>query len=214
MTQAKLNNQGLKDIKEYILENGMSPEEMIKESQKADPLLVRSMESKIHNVEDAIKLTGKVAKARSFQDIFSFLDVPINWIQEKTENFPYFKLAVFTAGLKLFFEVLQAGADLGIEDGGVYFLATVIVMLGFSGLVYAYQYFFGNIDTWLRKRIAMVKAWVVLIPFRVMSFALKTFGWILDNVIGGIKGAWNKFFSRQASIAMQYPEFKRAYYSI
>jgi hypothetical protein len=211
--QAKLANHGLKDVQIYLKQEGITLDQIEKEIKKADPVIVKAIKNEVHDLKEAVQVAGAIAKSRSFEEIFSFLDFPIDWVQTKFENFNWFKYHLILGSLAIFFGAFAGGVLVGMTAGSA-ILAGIILAVGHLAIGLFLNYFFGNIMRWIDKRIAMVTAWSFLLKFRILSFALKTLGRGLDEIVSGVKGAWNKFFSRQASIAMQYPQFRRAYYNI
>ncbi len=219
--QAKFDSKGLRDIKNYLKENNIKVENLNKEIKKADPMIVEAMKTQIHGVEEAIEVTGQVAKARSFEEILSFLDLPISNFQQGYNNFNWYKFHVVMGGLEILLYSLIIIIPYGVSVGvpvmttvGISLLVTTIGLLYYSAEVAINYYFFGDIQKLIETRMAKIESSVLTIPFKVLSFILKSFGWILDKVTSGLKGAWGLFFSKQAKIAMLSPEFKRAYYNI
>jgi len=211
--QAKYANLGLKDMKVFMAQNGLSPEDVTKGIEKTDPVLLKAVQSEAHTMKDAIQLGGAVVKARSIEEILGFLDVPIAYVQTKYENLNWMKINLFFACIRILAATLKAGSIMGASVGLIA-CASLIQIGGVVAITLLLYYLFGNVLRWIDKRFAMIQAWVFLMPFRVLSLILKSAGWLLDKFVSGLKGAWNKFFSRQAKIAMQSPEFRRAYYSI
>jgi len=211
--QAKLAGHGLKNVQMYLKQEGVTPEELAKEVQKADPVIVKAIKSETHDLKGAVQVAGAIAKAGTFEEIFSFLDIPINYVQRKYQDFNWFKWSAIIGAIGFMFEIIGAGSVAGLS-GGLIALTAIIGVAGYAALALVIYYLFGDIIKWVNKRLAMLDAWVFLLPFRALSLILKLFGWGLDQFVGGIKDAWNSFFSRQASIAMQSPEFRKVYYSI
>ena len=211
--QAKYANLGLKDMKMFMAQNGLSPEDVAKGVEKADPLLSKAIKSEVHSMKDAVQIGGAIAKARSFEEILSFLDLPISIVQTKYENLNWMKINLFFACIQILAGTIAAGVTTGATIG-VIALAGLIQVGGAIAITLLLYYLFGNVLRWIDKRFAMLQAWVYLLPLRVLSLILKSAGWLLDKFVANLKGAWNKFFSKQANIAMQSPEFRRAYYSI
>jgi hypothetical protein len=211
--QAKLASHGLKNVQMYLKQEGITPDELAKEVQKADPVIVKAIKSETHDLKGAVQVASAIAKAGTFEEIFSFLDIPINYVQTKYQDFNWFKWSAIIGAIGFMFEIIGAGSVAGLS-GGLIALTAIIGVAGYAALALVIYYLFGDIIKWVNKRLAMLDAWVFLLPFRALSLVLKLFGWGIDQFIGGIKGAWNSFFSRQAKIAMQSPEFRRAYYSI
>jgi hypothetical protein len=211
--QAKLAGIGLKDVKMYLKQEGITPEQIEKDVKKADPIIVKSLKPEVHDLKGAVAVAGAIAKSRSFEEIFGFLDLPIDWVQTKYQDFNWFKYNLIVGSLAVFFGGLGAGI-IGGAGAGMAILIGIIMVAGYAAFSLFLNYFFGDVIRWVNKRIAMVTAWSFLLNFRILSFALKTLGKGLDEIVGGIKGAWSSFFSKQAKIAMQSPEFRRAYYNI
>jgi hypothetical protein len=212
--QAKLANYGLKDIKIYLVQNGFEPDKLGKEVQHAHPDMVKAIKSEVKDLKGAVQVTAKVVKARSVEEILSFLDVPIQKFQNFYENIDWLKWNLILGGLNVMFMSLAAGSTVAGATGGIIILSALISVGIYALMSLVLVYFFGDILRWIHKRWAMIQGFIITLPFRVLSLALKLFGWGVDKFIGGIKDSWNKFFSRQASIAMQSPEFRRAYYNI
>jgi hypothetical protein len=211
--QAKLAGHGLKDVQMYLKHEGASLEDVAKQVQKADPVIVKAIKSEAHDLKGAVQVAGAIAKARTFEEIFSFLDFPINWVQTKYQDFNWFKWSSIIGAIGFMLQIIGEGAVMGMS-GGMIALAAIVGVVGYAAIALVIYYLFGDVIKWVNKRLAMLDAWVLLLPFRALSLILKFFGWGLDQFVGGIKDAWKSFFSRQASIAMQSPEFRRAYYSI
>jgi len=211
-SQAKLSSAGLKDVAKFVQANHLTAEKVLSISKNVDPELKQAVESEIHSIKDGVALASAVVKARSYQEILSFLDLPINSLQTEYENISWFKLSVVSSCFLIFIMILNAGPAVGLGLGGT-ILASLIgvsMEMGLSAMMY---YLFGDIIVWLDKWAARLVMWVSLFPMRLISLVLKSFGWVLDTFTSGIKSAL-RFFTRQASIAMQSPEFRRAYYNI
>jgi hypothetical protein len=212
-SQAKLSSVGLKDVAKFVQANHITADKVLSTTNNSDPELKQAIESEIHTVKDGIALASSVVKARSFQEILSFLDLPISYVQTTYENINWFKYEVICNCIGAFVTIVGiAGPAVGLGIGGSILAALIGVgiEIGMAAIIY---YLFGNIIDWLNKWQARFYMWITLFPLRLISLVLKSFGWVLDQFTSGIKSALG-FFNRQASIAMQSPEFRRAYYNI
>ena len=212
-SQAKLSSVGLKDVTKFVQSNNITAEKVLSTVKETDLELQQAIKSEIHTAKDGIALASAVVKARSFQEILSFLDAPISYVQTKYENFNWFKFHVICNCIYTFAAILVIGGPavgLGIGGSILAALIGVGIEIGLAAVIY---YLFGNIIDWLNKWQARLYMWITLFPLRLISLILKSFGWVLDQFTSGLKSAIG-FFNRQAKIAMQSPEFRRAYYNI
>jgi|LauGreDrversion4_2_1035121.scaffolds.fasta_scaffold310942_2 hypothetical protein len=211
--QAKLEPYGLKDVKKFVAQNHLTPEAIEKEVENVDPMVKRSVEDQISSPKEAVSLASTVIRSRTFEELADYLDMPFDWLQSKIENINYFKIVVVCIAIKYVVLTAIGAAATGAGVGtfilvGIYFVAK---KLAIPLIIY---YFFGNVIDWIQKRFNMLLSWVLLLVPRVFITIFKGMGWLIDSVLHSLKGAFSRFFSRQAKIAMQSPQFRKAYYSI
>lgn len=211
--QAKLAPYGLKDVKNFMAQNQLTPEVIQKESKNVDPMIKKIVEEQASTPKEAVQLASNIIRSRTFEDLAGYLDVPVDWLQTKIENINYFKIAVCIIVVLIIvsFVATVYSGDLTVGEAILGAMYAHYKILAVPLIIY---FFFGKIINWIQKRFNMILGWVVLAIPRIIVTIFKGMGWIMDSVIDGIKSSFSKFFSRQANIAMQSPEFRRAYYSI
>jgi hypothetical protein len=217
--QQNLSRYGLKDIKLFIKSEGINEMEFAKGVKELDPMLKRAVAHEVKSVPHAIKMTSDVIKSSSVEEAVSHLPPTMaDIIQQKFENINYTKIVMIFVAIYYFIwnqggvvEAIYEAEDIGAVTAQVVFWVGAVINLGLiQGVYFLVQYIFGDIFKWINKRIGMVLGWAASIIPRTLNALMNAFG----SGISAIKGALSRFFSRQAKIAMQSPEFRRAYYNI
>jgi len=211
----ELAPHGLRDIQNYLAVNNISSEDLAKRVMNPNPIYQEKLEGMINSKEDAIEVASVIVKARSYQEILSFLDVPIQKMQESIENENWLRTDVLVASFATMLDRLlkdkKNGKDRSLGTIILFLIATKALAIGIVAFL---EYFFGDFLKWLSKKQGIILGYLVTAIPKLVSLILKGFGWTLDKASDLIKSSWSKFFSRQAKIAMQSPQFRNAYYNI
>jgi len=211
----ELAPHGLRDIQNYLAVNNISSDDLAKRVMNPNPIYQEKLEGMINSKEDAIEVASVIVKARSYQEILSFLDVPIQKMQESIENENWLRtdvlVATFTTMLDRLLKDKENGKDRSLGTIILFLIATKALAIGIVAFL---EYFFGDFLKWLSKKQGIILGYLVTAIPKLVSLILKGFGWTLDKASDLIKSSWSKFFSRQAKIAMQSPQFRNAYYNI
>jgi len=211
----ELAPHGLRDIQNYLAVNNISSEDLAKRVMNPNPIYQEKLEGMINSKEDAIEVASVIVKARSYQEILSFLDIPIQKMQESIENENWLRTDVLVASFATMLDRLlkdkKNGKDRSLGTIILFLIATKALAIGIVAFL---EYFFGDFLKWLSKKQGIILGYLVTAIPKLVSLILKGFGWTLDKASDLIKSSWSKFFSRQAKIAMQSPQFRNAYYNI
>jgi hypothetical protein len=216
--QQKGNQMGLLHIRNFLAKEGISLEEMadmVKEVKNQKELLNAARKVAKTDVE-IIVLSGKIAKSFSFEEVADYLDIPIDWIQRQFQDTNYLKLVCLAVLVYTLVGIIFAGAGAALPvivgAGGVALFA--LKGIGVAMIPLLLEFLLGNVGKWLQKRFGMLLGWVATIIPRAFALIVKGAGWLLDKFFSGVGSAFSSFFSRQAKIAMQSPQFRRAYYKL
>jgi hypothetical protein len=218
---------GLLEVKSFLAQEGISMEEftsLVKQA-KQQKELVSASKKLVKSDVGFFTTCKKIISAFSFEEIANILDIPIDWLQRQFEETNYLKLisvAVLSYVFLLLFMNLIGGSAIVLEVGSKLLALNnsyTIALTGLAGIGAGFiplfiEYLFGNVAKWIQKRFGMLLGFVATLPFRFFALLTKFNGWLLDKFFSSLSGAFKRFFSRQASIAMQSPEFRRAYYNI
>jgi hypothetical protein len=220
--QANLARYGLKDVKIFIQTQGLNEKDIAQGIKEIDPMLKRAISHEVKSVPQVIKMTSNVITSSNVEEAVSQLPPTMaDIIQQKFENINYTK--IFMICVAIYYVLYAQGAlvdvinealktqNISATTQWVIFWTGAVIQTGLvQGVYFVLNYFFGNIFKWINKRIGMILGWAASLIPRSLSALLNAFG----SGLSGIKGALGRFFSRQAKIAMQSSEFRRAYYSI
>ncbi len=224
--KVQASNPGLKYIAGVLKQNGVNPNNIGKAIEDLDPVLLEGAAKEVHSIKEAVQKATAIGKSRSFEETLSYFgNIPVEYLSKKFPNHDYLKFVGVLLHIALIIISFLPFIELGFNPGEMWDKATGEEILEtlfasmkayttFLGAGLVFEYLCGSVSRWFIKFGAKVVGSVLNIPVRIFAFALKSFGWVLDKVTSGLKGAWNSVFNKQAKIAMQYPEFKRAYYSI
>jgi len=219
--QANLARYGLKDVKIFIQTQGLNEKVIAQGIKEIDPMLKRAISHEVKSIPQVIKMTSNVINSSNVEEAVSQLPPTMaDIIQQKFESINYTKILMICVAIYYILMGQSELADfikelategLGTTGQWVVFWIGAVFQTGIAqGIYFVLNYFFGNIFKWINKRIGMIIGWAASLIPRSLNALLNAFG----SGLSAIKGALGRFFSRQASIAMQYPEFRRAYYSI
>lgn len=217
--QNNLARYGLKDIKVYIHSEGLNEVNITQGIKQLDPMLKKVSEQELKSVPKAIQITSDVLSSSSVEEAVSHLPPRMaDIIQAKFEGLNYIKYILLCVLIYYFMGATSQMVDIindtpGLTVGlanGILFTFMGVSAGVLQAVYFLLHYFFGDIFKWINKRIGMIVGWVASLVPRAVQGLLDAFG----GGITAIKGALSRFFSRQAKIAMQSPEFRRAYYSI
>lgn len=220
--QANLARYGLKDVKIFIQTQGLNEKDIAQGIKEIDPMLKRAISHEVKSVPQVIKMTSNVITSSNVEEAVSQLPPTMaDIIQQKFENINYTK--IFMICVAIYYVLYAQGAlvdvinealktqNISTTTQSVIFWTGAVIQTGLvQGVYFVLNYFFGNIFKWINKRIGMILGWAASLIPRSLNALLNAFG----SGLSGIKGALGRFFSRQAKIAMQSSEFRRAYYSI
>jgi hypothetical protein len=201
-----LSRHGLKDVQVFLSSNNISTEELADRVMNPNPAYQKEIESKVNTKEDAIEIASTVVKAKTYQEIFSFLDIPIERVQKRIEDVEWIRMDVLAATFATTIEKLIKNKD---QSLGITILIMLFAKAVAIGIVALLEYLLGDFFKWLSKKQGIIMGYLVTAIPRLISLILKGFGSSLDY----LKSYWKKDLYKQAKIAMQSPEFRRAYYN-
>ena len=180
---------GLRELTKYI-QNNLDINDLAKRIAEVKPEIKEKVDEKINSPEEAIQAATKIAKAKTYEEILSFLDMPIKKIQLGIEmNESRIRIDTIAACLAGFFSYLYGKGSIGVQILLVIFTKTIAY--GFVGLTH---YFFGNFDDWLNKNYGLILGNLVTLPLRAISFILKKIGRFLDQYF--VNKQANQYYTR------------------
>jgi len=180
-------------VLKIVKSTNLKPREMI---SLCLMLMVASVEAQI---DDAFR--GVISEAVMAEE-FSTAD--INW---KRIVLMCICIVVFCMSV-----VGVTGGALGYSVG-LLILAPMIAYAKKDAIAIAIIYFFDNIEDWQDQVLTKIEKYIGIFKDEVYELSLKAYGWLFGTW-NKLENAFSNFFARQASIAMQSPQFRRAYYNI
>ena len=208
----KLEKHGLQEVSTY-LSNTIPLPELAEKTLDPNPVFEEKIETMVKSPEDAIEVARTIVRARSYQEILSFLDIPIEKLQQNIEwNENRIRIDSVAASLAGLYKYIFNSSSIGMQIFLV--IITKTIAYGVTGLL---EYLFGDFNKWLTQNYGKILGYIVTSIPRIVSGILKTFGWALDEFVDftqDIKNRYIRHFTRVAKIAMQSPEFRNAYYKL
>ena len=195
----KLEPYGLKELVEYIQQN-IDISELAERISNLNPEIKEKVQDKINTPEEAIKVASTIAKTKTYEEILSFLDMPISKIELGIHlNEPRIRIDSIAAAIAGFYTMLYQHKSIAVQI--LLVILSKTIAYGTISLTY---YFFGNFDNWLNKNYGRILGFIFTLPLKILSLILRKFGQLLDK----------SNLLKQTKIAMKSPEFKNVYYKL